>query len=688
MSISSDFLAQIKESLDIKQQKYAEFYPDTIPFTYDAKEYQAVWRNLIAGSKKSPHIYVSGYELKPVSRTRYLWEAFRGKLGLENHCSPARVKMGLQKLLYYGYVNKFENASAEELPIVKTELRAQLAILKQPYSENSVKKLQDELTNTYLYGVSSLRPSWWKRTFSFKSEGLSTPGMAGFEFGDSLIALAEKACESARLNILHLYGRLQPKFINRHAQYLVNSLSPMQMSRTIPPNTILAKSIAAHYMRKAEEGLRVYSQPENSKGVVQTYIVEPIKKLLGSAQNEVQYYFDWNYWSGYALVASKLDADVMMEHLPRFAEFELSRRNYDEAARLILQIKNIDIQYRIITANPVHEKELIAKLPKDCEVAIRLAQKYIAVNDMPTADKLASPNLNPQKYFHFYVENNRYDEAYQLYCNTNDYAAFEKDNSKNLRKLAETFSQLSNERQVDKVIDFKRTLRHKKKSMRLQPDNRDYKKDVQIHRRCYGQTLFKENQLDKAIAKYEKCMAQEAHMFDRELISHYKAALDQRIKRSLEGCLDPLSTSHPACASLDHQQKCSAYILQAESDLNKMINLLGEKADKRELAKYYFKLGDLQQYFDRAKSYDALEKAVQLAPTNPFYGVHYYQLVGNSEKYQEFYDLFGVYDNLNAQMFDQWKSERWHKKKIFSLEFKEIHEYDNPPKSFFSNFFN
>lgn len=701
MSVSRGFLTTVQKTLTFKERKYLEFYPDTIPYTYTKDEYRNVCNELITNLDKKPYLYVRGYQIKPVSSGRRWWERFCTKLGLEDHCNDDRVKMTLLKLMYYGYANGFDNSRMVRLLVAKYPDMKQIgSIFNEPYSAEKLAQLQKSLINYYADHVKAMRASVWKRIFSSRRDFIPKPEEGTFVFGDSMIALAEKTSTGVN-EIVRLIAHLKPQeqqFLSKHVEFIVSAIPAKEMPSVIPVNSPMAKSIARQYMILAQEVKAIHK--EKAKKSQKKGVLAHLKELLGFSSEQQSCPIDWNRWGDYANVARELNPQLEQTFFKEFIYYSFYKELYAEAARLVFQIRDINIQYELIISDKEYEQNILPFVKKDTPLAHMLAKRYLAQaqqqnnhNIFVLVDRLASWPLAPEQFFKYYIEIEKYDAAYGIFSTNVNGGAFKE---KYRSRLAEHFSEVAVKSRDEGKHNlggnwqwacrrYRDSLREMKKSYKLSPGNKQYSQGVNIFRNQYAQTIFKaitvtgtnyEQWLDKILIKYGKCFEQGAAKYDKTLIDNYIEALEKRAELSMSRCLDPTSTCDGVEATLTHKQRCWSDILESEKYLKQGIEILGKKGDELKRAKFHFMLGDLQRIFSLGGCQENLKMAKELQPNNPFYAACYAEQIDDKKKLAKAWELFPKNGLLHPPIYYDWKEERWHRDKIKSKDLADIHSYN------------
>lgn len=120
------------------------FYPDVLDYHYDLTMYRAEWKKL--SQEQGGYLIVENGQLNRVGWLRFAWESVKGWfgfLGFNNHCHPAKIKMAAQKLLYYGYLNEFN----QESPLEVMEGWDDACRPDQGYITNSKENRSDQISH-------------------------------------------------------------------------------------------------------------------------------------------------------------------------------------------------------------------------------------------------------------------------------------------------------------------------------------------------------------------------------------------------------------------------------------------------------------------------------------------------------------------------------------------------------------
>lgn len=699
MFINKLFQSLVSSAFSAYEKSLLQFFPDVIPYDYkDQSAFLQDWNKLLQHANNDGYFYVDEHVIKPVSRWRNGWERFKANFGFTNHCSKERVEMALQKLGYYGYVNNFFD-QANHLQSLPSFLPQKFSdILYQPKTKQNLALLQTCLIESYQLRAINLQPTFWTRLFPNQDFHFPYPQGINFLFGDSIIYAANLA-QQTNINFkelrkdltfesLKILASLQPQdsgFIEKHFNTLYDHLTCdrktlSDIQECFSNNPELRLAMAKQLMVEASKVL-------NAGNTWWAYVPFQGKKL------------DWNSWYNFAEPAERFDPTILQKHKIQFIECSLFKGKFGKAFELILSLKDIDQQFKLICD---WKLEPLLEEHKDTEVAKRLAKKYIQDSQsylcmnrkyyLDKADKLASWTIDPVTYFDFYMEESRYEKAYEIFSKAEKGMKF---NAKNIEKLAKLYASVG-ETLYDAGLKFrgkddestytfyKKSLNAKKIALQLCPTNTDFQHNVSVHRRLIAQLLASTSslfspspadRLDKAIAKFRKC----DDFSDKFLVLEYTKALEARINLLIEECLLPKGSDYEINAPSEHKQNCAEKTTKLRGYLEEYLKLVDKKKDPELAAKLHFMLGDLIWFFELGDYKKHFQEAVKFAPQNPFYATA--NLDSNKSDLEKAWELFP--EHVNPKRYYDWKEERWSPDKIKSSDL-DIYSCKTENKSVFN----
>ncbi|MFZ4405652.1 MAG: hypothetical protein ACOYOK_16290, partial [Pseudobdellovibrionaceae bacterium] len=109
MATKPGLIFHLPNTVNQQERKKHPLYPDVFDYQYDQKDYKDTWKNLDLSQGSNKLLIVDGAtgRLNRVGKLRYYFERFCGFIGLQNDCQPEKIKMAVEKLGYYGYLNGF-----------------------------------------------------------------------------------------------------------------------------------------------------------------------------------------------------------------------------------------------------------------------------------------------------------------------------------------------------------------------------------------------------------------------------------------------------------------------------------------------------------------------------------------------------------------------------------------------------
>lgn len=694
MIVNKYFSELCSAALSAQEQDLFQFYPDVIPYKYQYKDNYLYDWNLLITKAKTHSLYVDNHSIKPIGRLRKLWESVKGKLGFTNHCAQERIQLAMQKFAYYGYIKNYLNLPLGQHvhQILSSDF---VTALNREDEDNNILNLQVLLKNSYITKAKKIQPSYWTRKFSTLRGSFPSPRNNTYRFGDSIMyalrlslsceidTLSNK--EKVILNTLKILATIQPQDLRsimlQFAKY--DTLKVELLKKGCGNNPKLTSCFVQHFMDQANVVLQ--------SNVSRFSIYNP-------KQN-------WDEWYHFAQKALYLQPSIAGVYSQHFITYYLYVKDFNKAIALIENLSEAE-QLKWIF-NQDYEKSLVNCVKKDSQLGKRLAKEYIqkahALFSMNTdsfmakADKLASWAVDPSRFFDFYVKQSRFDEAYQIFTKANTDVKL---SAHSLELLAAKYHQkgedfynmgnaVRNKNHATASVYYKQSLKTKKIAYALEPANKHYQQNVQIHRRLNAQLLAdtplqsgqsRAHILDKAIQKFRKCHAAKSN--DEFLKPAYFKVLEERINMLIKECLINDYRYH-IHAPEDHKIKCKDTVFHLVKYLEEVIAILDPKIDRLSLAKFHFILGDLRLFFELPNYAQHFEKANQYQPKNPFYKAALSD-VRNNISSDQLLDLFDGYE-INATRYYDWKEERWCMNKHKSSDLN-IHDATFESKGFFNIF--
>jgi hypothetical protein len=661
MSIRYDLLFRLPKYL----LGYLVYYPDIIPFQHSNTQYSQHWSTLTT----SKYIYTNGYIIEPTNWFMYAFQSFKGWFGFDNHCQKEKIQFSLEKLVYYGYLQGYDQSvvrqmhyyplPADYLDLVDTNVQA-----KNPITTNT---LQHRLIRDYNTLVAPYTSDYLYASYAFGQtlNELNLPEEIPF-----LDPQDEKVVENA-ISVLEPVESYNLNSLQNHID------SPKY---EFPKPSFYSQKMAEHYIKvaKTEKGKLLY-------GV----------NFISSAKPKAQLLLKQ---------ARKIDPVAYNSELNLYIEHHLEHNEFNEAFNLINQLEDLDkaLKYLLEKFTAQHRIYLVKQ---DTPLALKLAQHILQENNTVQNITLAAfydsrlIEHNPDKVFVLLVETKKYDEAYALFEKHHKIMQFPAPQIKILAKhfddVGETLYEQGADERANKLWskaekNYLNSLYAKKKAATLLPDA--YMEVYYIHRRLYAQVLIDADAesangqlevINKAIRLLDGCFPKT----DEEKKRHQKA-----LAKGLMSQVAYLSTKIKVGVTYDcdsdeqkrHNEAHQANFAQIRSSLLRVIDLLtttDESEQKLVLAKAHFILADMILFFNLGEEYRThFKKAAQLAPGNPIYifkaNELLYGIEGSEEDYERYRDYaIQLLKDKSYQVMDfvHWDAERWNKNSLAASFIPDIH---------------
>ncbi|CEK10265.1 hypothetical protein [Legionella hackeliae] len=661
-------MPRINYSLLVKlpeeKRDFLGFRPDILLFQDDESEYQATIHKLTAAK----YLYTDGFDIRPASLLRYVFESFKGWLGLDNNCEPRKVQMGLRKYAFYGYLQGYSQTHSNSLqrhgvPAIFFHL------LHSPRGDDTTKALQDNLTRFYVSDVQHLVAKEGEPSISFENHS----------FGKTW----------ASLELWSEIPKLDPQddsLITTTVEHLENS----RTSYTFLKNSKYAFSVAQIYMNE----VRAHQNTNRFKKYLKSFL-----NFSTDAQ---------------ALIEKAIfyAPDICLQNKNIFINFYLEKKNFDAAFHLIEQLQ--DLKEAITLLNNHFEKsKLLQYVKKDSPLGIALSKQFITENTTKLEDIRFAAQFNsnlgadfPAQGLRLLVADQQYDAAYTLYSNAQKGSEFYSDD---LEKLADYFTERSSVTEST-ALQFA-TQKNWKAVMELMPegiqftekaisldDNGRRTQRLNIQRLLYARALIENDntrsisdcnikQVNQAVELLKQCSFSANR--DKE---NYKLALAKGLMRQVDYKIKAiLPTEYEAKHQFIAFTKAHyAEIQEIVTLLREIIELL-KNTDNQQLKFYLgkanFILADITLFFSLSDEnmnhfYIAAMKAV---PTNPIYTLICSELTEDKDKKEDLQaEGVGLLKDLGYSTLDyyRWSEHRWHKDKISeATQLVDPHNFDNPEKS-------
>lgn len=307
------------------------FYPDVFDYSYDFNNYKMAWNQL--GRENGRYLMAKRGHLSRVGLLDYLFEMVAGWLGFGNDCHPARVNMAAQKLLYFGYLNGYNQTVAKQ---VMTEWDAPfrpdpdtIRLSCEPRTNTTSALLQSRLINYYKAHASFLNAP--KKAMA----RLPLPHRENdFVFG-ATYAKTNEITQVLHLDVQHvpLIKQLLPRIQNGEA-----TLAQSTARRTYVEEQL------AQIIQKIEKKI----QKADQGGVIvslQRFLSllpdETFAELQRKANGLLALYPDPEFTTHYVPLLIQLKLEMAKE-LPQYGAWEEKEILYREAFQQIVTFSDVD----------------------------------------------------------------------------------------------------------------------------------------------------------------------------------------------------------------------------------------------------------------------------------------------------------------------------------------------------------
>lgn len=721
------YRAVVRQRLPFAEAKRFELMPDTIPYIDTLEQYRQQWAAIL-DSKRGGYLFTNDYQVTRVGFFRSFFERLRGWFGFENRCDPMRVQMSLMKYAYYGYTRGYHADLSIDFSQLPTAYQFPVEMSRHLASSRSHTvscQLQEHLKTFYQVNHSFLRPSFWLRQFSFE-EWRCSNFHGQYVFGTAIFRDLYQNVEKDP-SLLPLVAKLDIQN-NDMLEQLVNEIDQVDTSCDLLfimfPDTTVALRYAERLFQEKQWGHSVAGKMWNGlRAISGTSKTTYCARISSEDGLRLAVALNSNFYK-------RVDGgvDFAVKHY-------LSANEYARAYRIVVDQKESHEAVEFIVAHP-HGEALKQSVPQDSALGKAVASAMMrkatsrsflghtaAYADFAQMVDSHIVEAHPNYFFHQYVTNGQYDQAYALFMKVPTKSVFEKADCDTLAKHFHTSGEEAYEQglsmresdQWQKTSEcYKSSRRAKKKAATLAPWDKAYCEDANVHLRLCAQLLFDSpitahssrlDQLDQVIKKYNKAVSKEMSANlneDVHLRQQLILALFERVEILRSACLSTYvlqRSGYGEQAKFD--QSCEPHYRKAQADLETIIQILGtvKKLDEqqtKQLAKAHFELAEWCKRFELGNHQAHYKKADQLISNNPFYALRCSEEFRSHEAEKKAYQERGLRLMVvcgfksPAKDYGNWYDERWliTNDRITTREMGDIHSYrgELKPASRFSIF--
>lgn len=637
-----------------------DYYPDVFLFELNQTQYTHLWHQL----SSSRYLWTKGSEIRPTNWFMYAFQSIKGWLGFDNHCDPEKISYNLNKLAYYGYMNKFVQPVFSSVRGYSMSPEICGLVVKE-HSDLNTAQLQSELVKTYYIIEPLLNIEDYKR-----------------------------------LKTNHRFGESWSRWWGID---LIPQLDPQDDS--------LILEVIKYWDTKGDSELVFLKKSKYAEKAAQYYYEKTLNPslLLSLLPTRVLSICELPTWvdpsTRYLTRALAYDSELSIQYPQKFIEHHLKKKEYENAFNLLGLLKDSELVLNFLLK--ILNTGYKPVIKKDTPIAIILAKHYLKQKNYTSAQLLCSDieSLSPDAAFCIAVRDKKYIEAYELFKKLDSPESFSMPERK---KLAEVFSNLAedeyksgksnrdNKHWDEEKKHYLHSLVQKKKAHFLYPSE-EYLEDLYTHKRGFSQLLidididlYKPEEsrvadIQKAIKLLRECKSN-----NQEEQAYIKATLARGLMRLVDTLREKIAFSYyhrdPDFLTLDaqkekYQTEISAFI----KTLKELINLLEGSDDKEfrsKLGKAHFLLADVQLFFDINDSdiNQHYKMAMQAVPNNPFYTLRVSELFHEE---QEKFQNIGVPQlkdmGYSVMDYSHWFDERWVKKDQIIYNIKDIHQSPKKP---------
>lgn len=619
-----------------------DYYPDVFLYEFNQIQYTRLWRNLTT----APYIYTNGYELKPVGWWTYIFQSFKGWLGFENNCQPEKVAYNLNKLAYYGYSKRFPQPDFSNLSHIPISAEI-YSLATQNYQAQTTARLQNELIKAF-----------------FKVE-------------------PQLGLNYSTLNPNHRFGE---SWLNVGAMDLVPMLDPQD------DNLILelvqaedkAGSLAGDFLKDSK-----YAQ------IAAQYYYDKASKITPPSLLARLLWRDPR--PAYLTKTLTYNPKLAQEDPPQFIQHYIERKEYKHAFALLSTLSDVQLALKFLLLIPSDIRDSL--ITKDTVLAAQLAKYYLEKKQYAAAQQLYSniEKLSPVAAFAIAMKDKNYDQAYALFKEHEQNAAFPAAECKSLATVFTHFAKT----ELDQGASFKanktwdkaeahylRSLQQKKVIQHLSPSAENLEQ-LHLHRRLYAELLVDADydshkpetsnlaNIERALTMLRVCNAT-----NKTEQQQHKTILAKALMRRVDTLREKIAFNftRPDYSSIkeqktQHQAEINALI----KTLDELIKLLDGTKDRHLrtlLGKAYYLHADVHNFFyiNNPNINQNYRKAMDAVPNNPFYVLRVSELF---EEEQDELRNIGVFylKNMGFTTLDylDWSYEAWVKANKIISNIKDIH---------------
>jgi hypothetical protein len=670
------------------------YYPDILFYQHNKEQYENALRLLA----KARYIYTDGYSFKPVGLFTYLFQSFKGLLGLTNYCEAPKVQMALQKFAFYGYLKGYP---------------------------------QDELVNLESHGL----PQDYRKLVSGKIDSQTSARIQ-----EQLITFYLENQQSFSKDIKENQPLISSNsvFGNTLAQaiFWTNKKNKVETpSEEIPkldPQDDLLISSTINILEGEKQNLNKPDEEQYPFLHQSKYAFYAAKHNIFKAKNE-QESFSYNIpFSGSRAKANLFlgralyfNDKIYLEEKHIYINYFIMNNQKEKALRLIEQLDTTQSAQALkyVIDNDFSDDQLTSWVRQDSKLAYILTNYFLLKRDntpglikfiasFHTPTKLSS--LYPVQAFIQMVENKKYDEAYTIFSQAKSNgigASLLTKASAQARTLANHFANCgkisytqgteSKEKGewTNATKNYEKNLEAHKIALELEPESEARKENHFKAKRLYAELLIEDDvtnrsiidcywpQICKAIQQLQACTTEKS-----EEIEARRAAIIRGRIRQVDYCINKILT--PLIYFYDETQR-NNYFAKNEDNFNNLVSalqhiikMLKDTKDsqlKPILGKAYFLLGDVGEFFKidlNNNAQDYFKRAKDTVPNNPCYALRYAEFLDSSDakKLQNKFldDLRSL--GFTQEDWDQWKNDHWYKDKQATLKITDIHSVRVVPK--------
>lgn len=648
--------SQLLSRIIYSRRKSAVYYPDINVYKMNPVQYTNLWQQL----SSHKYLYTNGYEIKAVGWFTWVFESIRSWLfSLENHCHPKKIAYTLNKLVYYGYTQGYQQPDFSGLGEYAPSLTIQ-TLASKPYSDTSTQQLQIALIKEYF----SCEPQLLKQEYA-----KSLPSNHTFGLSWVYLNAAELAPNTNPQNDNAIHTIIKaldaPHFANTTVRFIENSK--------------YAKAAAQFYCNKAKS-------VQLPNFIYRLMWTDPRPALLS-----------------HALI---YDPTIATQEAEIFIDYHLSQKEYQSAVPLLELLPESPLVLKKILTIP--QKERMRLVRKDGCLAQALAKYHIKNKDYSLAQELCSniERIDPIAAFIIAFNQGAYKHAYELFTKQTTLTF----PSSQTKKLSNIFSELA-EKEYDKGKELRiqgdllaaqpyylQSLYYKTAASTLVPSKENLE-ERSTHTRLYAQLILdidikawrvEESNLSsviKAITLLSQCRPSSPN--EKQ---YHKKALAKALMRKID-CLKqricvPFQEHHSYSTMIKEKGVHITPFIAALKDLIALTQ--HDRSNRYSImrGKAHFLLADVQLHFgiNAPDINHHYRQAMESVPNNAFYILRCSELFPLERDHLQCRGI-PKFKALGFEMMDylHWWEERWVKQDKIIYDIKDIHyapEKQTQPKTF------